>query len=220
MSTQSAGTGGAGCAAGPGLGIFAGNRYGLIDRHDRGWDEPAGNGGFLFNGGRLYLDMGHVEYCTAECASAAGCAAPGPRRRSDAAGSGARPRDWRTTSSSSATTSTTIPAPPSAATKTICSCATRRFRSENLLSLLAFLTLRVLFTGSGRVGGAPEEAKPRREVPDQPEGRFHRERFFRMGPAEAGRSSTPGTSLWPIRGNTGGCICCMGTPTSCLRRCT
>ena len=31
----------------------------------------AGNGGFLFNGGRLYLDMGHVEYCTPECLSLA-----------------------------------------------------------------------------------------------------------------------------------------------------
>ena len=39
--------------------------------HDRDYDEPAGNGGFLFNGGRLYLDMGHVEYCTPECLSLA-----------------------------------------------------------------------------------------------------------------------------------------------------
>lgn len=47
--------------------IFAQKKWGLIDLHDRDYDEPAGNGGFLFNGGRLYLDMGHVEYCTAEC---------------------------------------------------------------------------------------------------------------------------------------------------------
>ena len=33
--------------------LFAGSRYGLIDRQQRDWDEPAGNGGFLFNGGRL-----------------------------------------------------------------------------------------------------------------------------------------------------------------------
>src|SRR5450432_2493848 len=51
--------------------IFEHNRHGLIDRHQRDWDEPPGNGGFLFNGGRLYVDMGHVEYCTAECASVA-----------------------------------------------------------------------------------------------------------------------------------------------------
>lgn len=42
-------------------------KIGLIDIHDRDYDEPAGNGGFLFNGGRLYIDMGHVEYCTSEC---------------------------------------------------------------------------------------------------------------------------------------------------------
>ncbi|WP_018290188.1 proteasome accessory factor PafA2 family protein [Verrucomicrobium sp. 3C] len=47
--------------------LFYRERVGLIDIHDRDYDEPAGNGGFLFNGGRLYVDMGHIEYCTAEC---------------------------------------------------------------------------------------------------------------------------------------------------------
>ncbi len=49
--------------------IFRDQRYGLIDVHQRDWDEPAGNGGFLFNGGRAYIDMGHLEYCTPECLS-------------------------------------------------------------------------------------------------------------------------------------------------------
>lgn len=49
--------------------VFANQRYGLIDVHQRDWDEPAGNGGFLFNGGRTYVDMGHLEYCTPECLS-------------------------------------------------------------------------------------------------------------------------------------------------------
>ena len=49
--------------------VFRDQRYGLIDVHQRDWDEPAGNGGFLFNGGRAYLDMGHFEYCTPECLS-------------------------------------------------------------------------------------------------------------------------------------------------------
>ena len=35
--------------------------------HYRGRDEPPGNGGFLFNGGRLYIDMGHIEFATPEC---------------------------------------------------------------------------------------------------------------------------------------------------------
>lgn len=47
--------------------IFRNHRYGLIDMHQRDWDEPSGNGGFLYNGGRLYMDMGHLEYCTPEC---------------------------------------------------------------------------------------------------------------------------------------------------------
>jgi proteasome accessory factor A len=49
--------------------IFKEQRFGLIDIHQRDWDEPAGNGGFLFNGGRSYVDMGHLEYCTPECLS-------------------------------------------------------------------------------------------------------------------------------------------------------
>ena len=47
--------------------LFENQRYGLIDLHPRGWDEPAGNGGFLFNGGRVYIDMGHLEYSSPEC---------------------------------------------------------------------------------------------------------------------------------------------------------
>lgn len=49
--------------------VFHGERLGVLDIHYRGWGEPPGNGGFLFNGGRLYIDMGHVEYATPECAS-------------------------------------------------------------------------------------------------------------------------------------------------------
>lgn len=49
--------------------LFGARKAGLLDVHYRDWGEPPGNGGFLFNGGRLYLDMGHVEYATPECAS-------------------------------------------------------------------------------------------------------------------------------------------------------
>ncbi len=42
-------------------------RAGAIDLHYRDYEEPPGNGGFLLNGGRLYLDMGHLEYSTPEC---------------------------------------------------------------------------------------------------------------------------------------------------------
>lgn len=40
---------------------------GVLDLHYRANDEPPGNGGFLMNGGRLYLDMGHLEYASPEC---------------------------------------------------------------------------------------------------------------------------------------------------------
>jgi proteasome accessory factor A len=44
--------------------------WGLIDRHSRDpYFEPAGAGGFLLNGGRLYVDAvgSHEEYATPEC---------------------------------------------------------------------------------------------------------------------------------------------------------
>jgi proteasome accessory factor A len=47
--------------------IFKNQRLGVLDMHYRDWGEPPGNGGFLYNGGRLYIDMGHLEYATAEC---------------------------------------------------------------------------------------------------------------------------------------------------------
>ncbi|PIQ95355.1 MAG: hypothetical protein COV67_15285 [Nitrospinae bacterium CG11_big_fil_rev_8_21_14_0_20_56_8] len=40
---------------------------GVLDMHYRANDEPPGNGGFLLNGGRMYLDMGHLEYASPEC---------------------------------------------------------------------------------------------------------------------------------------------------------
>ena len=47
--------------------VFRREGLGIVDIHYRGRDEPPGNGGFLFNGGRVYIDMGHVEYATPEC---------------------------------------------------------------------------------------------------------------------------------------------------------
>jgi len=49
--------------------IFKKQKLGLIDLHHRAYDEPPGNGGFLLNGGRIYIDMGHIEYATPECLS-------------------------------------------------------------------------------------------------------------------------------------------------------
>ena len=49
--------------------LFKTVRIGAIDLHYRDYEEPPGNGGFLLNGGRLYLDMGHIEFSTPECLS-------------------------------------------------------------------------------------------------------------------------------------------------------
>ena len=44
-------------------------KLGILDQHYRANDEPPGNGGFLANGGRLYIDMGHLEYASPECSN-------------------------------------------------------------------------------------------------------------------------------------------------------
>jgi proteasome accessory factor A len=49
--------------------LFKKGRVGALDLHYRDYEEPPGNGGFLLNGGRLYMDMGHLEYATPECRS-------------------------------------------------------------------------------------------------------------------------------------------------------
>ncbi len=47
--------------------LFRKAELGAIDLHYRDYEEPPGNGGFLLNGGRVYLDMGHIEYASPEC---------------------------------------------------------------------------------------------------------------------------------------------------------
>ncbi|HEV3408958.1 MAG TPA: proteasome accessory factor PafA2 family protein, partial [Chthoniobacterales bacterium] len=47
--------------------LFREAEVGAIDLHYRDYEEPPGNGGFLRNGGRVYLDMGHIEYASPEC---------------------------------------------------------------------------------------------------------------------------------------------------------
>lgn len=47
--------------------VFKKAKAGALDLHYRDYEEPPGNGGFLLNGGRLYIDMGHLEYSSPEC---------------------------------------------------------------------------------------------------------------------------------------------------------
>ena len=49
--------------------LFKKDRAGAVDVHYRDYEEPPGNGGFLRNGGRIYVDMGHLEYASPECLS-------------------------------------------------------------------------------------------------------------------------------------------------------
>ena len=131
--------------------LFENNRYGLIDLHDRDWDEPAGNGGFLFNGGRVYIDMGHLEYCTPECASAADVV------RYDRAGDlllleAVRALDLQhkvhfIRNNIDHYTGATFGCHENYSLE-----RKAPLHEKNVLSLLAFLTLRVLLTGAGRVG--------------------------------------------------------------------
>jgi hypothetical protein len=131
--------------------LFENQRYGLIDLHPRGWDEPAGNGGFLFNGGRAYLDMGHMEYCTPECTTVSDVV------RYDRAGDlllleaiealGLEGQVSFIRNNVDHWTSATFGCHENYSLD-------RRVEVEEKsgLSLLAFLTLRVLFAGAGRVG--------------------------------------------------------------------
>lgn len=133
--------------------FFDNRHFGLIDLHHRGWDEPPGNGGFLYNGGRLYIDMGHIEFCTPECAGLRDVV------RYDRAGDllllkavdelelAGRVQFFRNNIDHY--------------TQATFGChenylidRSAPLTEENVLSLLAFQTLRVLFTGAGRAGAA------------------------------------------------------------------
>jgi len=145
--------------------IFEENRFGLIDRHHRDWDEPPGNGGFLFNGGRVYLDMGHVEYCTAECATLADMLRldrAGDRilvKAVDALGFAERVQFIRNNIDHH--TGATF-----GCHENYSMARHAPLMERNILSLLSFLTLRTLFTGSGRVGNGPA-FRERTRVPFQ-----------------------------------------------------
>jgi len=131
--------------------LFENHRYGLIDQHDRDWDEPAGNGGFLFNGGRVYIDMGHMEYCTPECASALDVV------RYDRAGDlllleavqalGLKGKVHFIRNNVDHYTGATFGCHENYSLE-----RKAPLHEKNVMSLLAFLTLRILFTGAGRVG--------------------------------------------------------------------
>ena len=133
--------------------LFENHRYGLIDQHDRDWDEPAGNGGFLFNGGRVYIDMQHLEYCTPECVSTADVI------RYDRAGDlllleavqalGLKGQVQFIRNNIDHYTGATFGCHENYSLE-----RKAPLHEQNVLSLLTFLTLRVLLCGAGRVGSS------------------------------------------------------------------
>jgi proteasome accessory factor A len=134
--------------------IFDRARYGLPDMHQRDWDEPAGNGGFLFNGGRAYVDMGHLEYCTPECLSLIDIL------RYDRAGDAILQqavKDLRLSDQVSFIRNN-IDHYSGATFGCHENYLVRRsapLTESNVLALLSFLTLRQLYAGAGRVGATP-----------------------------------------------------------------
>ena len=131
--------------------IFHEHRFGMIDVHQRDWDEPAGNGGFLFNGGRCYIDMGHLEYCTPECLSLLDVL------RHDQAGDAILLQALRGTGLEDKASFIRNNVDHYSGATFGCheNYLVRRaapLTEPNLRSLLAFLTLRMLYTSAGRVG--------------------------------------------------------------------
>lgn len=134
--------------------FFERHRHGLLDRHERGWDEPPGNGGFLFNGGRIYIDMGHLEYCTPECATLQDVV------RYDRAGDRLLLEAVRSLGLENSVSFIRNNIDHHTGATFGCHENYSLLRSaplsvDNVQSLMAFLTLRVLFAGSGRVGEKP-----------------------------------------------------------------
>lgn len=133
--------------------IFHTQQCGVLDVHHRGHDEPPGNGGFLTNAGRIYLDMGHLEYASPECGMLADVVA------SDRAGD--RLIQQAISDLGLADSVSLIKNNIDHETDATFGChenylVSRRFpfSRRGLGKLLPFLVTRQLFTGAGRVGAA------------------------------------------------------------------
>jgi proteasome accessory factor A len=138
--------------------IFNVQRRGVLDLHHRGHDEPPGNGGFLANAGRIYLDMGHVEYASPECSSLTDVVASdraGDRMLQQAINDlGWADQVSLIKNNIDHETDATFGSHENFL-------VTRRFpfSRRGLAPLVTFLVTRQIFTGSGRVGSAnPQDA--------------------------------------------------------------
>ncbi|MEO5657209.1 MAG: proteasome accessory factor PafA2 family protein [Nitrospiria bacterium] len=133
--------------------IFREQHLGLLDQHHRDYDEPIGNGGFLLNAGRLYVDMGHLEYASPECSTLADIVAY------DRAGDAIvqRALDEAGLGEQASLIKNNIDHETGATFGSHENYLVRRsfpFDRGGLDRLVPFLVTRQIFTGSGRVGAA------------------------------------------------------------------
>jgi proteasome accessory factor A len=133
--------------------LFQKARAGTIDLHYRDYEEPPGNGGFLLNGGRLYLDMGHIEYASPECLHLHDLVtydvAGDELLRSALAALGANGRVSFIKNNVDHHTGATFGCHENYLMK-----REAQFTPAVLGTLLSFLATRQIFTGAGRVGQA------------------------------------------------------------------
>jgi proteasome accessory factor A len=140
--------------------LFKKVRVGALDRHHRDYEEPPGNGGFLRNGGRIYLDMGHLEYATPECRSVSDVVAYDLAADAMVQAS----LDAMGVADEVSFLKNNIDHVTGATFGCHENYLMRReteFTPEALGSLLSFLATRQIFSGAGRVGqAAPSEIEP------------------------------------------------------------
>src|SRR6202035_4703471 len=148
--------------------LFQKARVGTIDLHDRDYEEPPSNGGFLRNGGRLYLDMRHIEYASPECLHlhdvAAYELAGDDLLQSSLIALGAQDRVSFIKNNVDHHTGATFGCHENYLMK-----REAQFTPSILGTLLTFLATRQIFTGAGRVGQANPLAfdfePPQQEAP-------------------------------------------------------
>ncbi|MEP6810760.1 MAG: proteasome accessory factor PafA2 family protein, partial [Chthoniobacterales bacterium] len=133
--------------------LFREAKVGALDLHYRDYEEPPGNGGFLRNGGRIYLDMGHIEYATPECLSLRDAVAfdlaGDALLQSGLEGLGVADRVSLIKNNVDHYTGATFGCHENYLMR-----RDAQFTPAALGTLLAFLATRQIFTGAGRVGQA------------------------------------------------------------------
>ena len=126
---------------------------GVLDQHHRDYEEPPGNGGFLLNGGRFYLDMGHLEYASPECRSVrdlVACDLAGDAMLQGAVEAmGVAEHVAFLKNNIDHETNATFGCHENYLMR-----RETQFTDANTASLLSFLATRQIFTGAGRVGQA------------------------------------------------------------------